>query len=251
MENQLSTNTGGFSLTPQNLNEAMQLADLMANSEMVPKDYQGKPGNVLVAVQMGAELGLKPVQALQNIAVVNGRPSVWGDGLRALIMSAPDLAGIEDTLDSSSMIARCIIKRNINGNVVDFTGEFSQEDAVNAGLWGRNTWKSYPKKMLEWRAFGYAARKAYADRLRGIQLAEEQRDVEIATTYKPEAAPKEKDITPEYPADQFDKNIGKWRQLIEQGRKTSKAIIATVEVKGLLTPEQKAIINNIKAGEAA
>ncbi len=250
MENQLSTNTGGFSLSPQNLNEAMQLAELMANSEMVPKDYIGKPGNVLIAVQMGAELGLKPVQALQNIAVVNGRPSVWGDGLRALIMSAPDLVGIQDTLDSSSMIARCVINRNINGNVVEFIGEFSQEDAVNAGLWGRNTWKNYPKKMMEWRAFGYAARKAYADRLRGIQLAEEQRDVEIATAYQPEDVPKEKDITPTYPQDLFESNFGKWRSAIESNKKTPEAMIAMIETKGTLTPEQKALINNIQ-GEVA
>ena len=254
MNNQLSTTTGGFSLTPQNLNEAMQLAELMANSEMVPKDYQGKPGNVLVAVQMGAELGLKPVQALQNIAVVNGRPSVWGDGLRALIMSAPDLIGIKDSLDKESMTATCVITRNINGNTVEFTGEFSQADAQNASLWGRNTWKSYPKKMLEWRAFGYAARKAYADRLRGIQLAEEQRDVEIATAYQEPEQAEAKDITPEdvmYPQDQFDSNFAKWRSIIEDNKKTPKQIIAMVETKGKLTPEQKALINNIIPGEVA
>jgi hypothetical protein len=35
------------------------------------------------------ELGFMPMQALQSIAVVNGRPSVWGDGFLALIMSSP------------------------------------------------------------------------------------------------------------------------------------------------------------------
>ena len=187
--NQLQA-TGGFSLTPKDLGEAMQLADLMSQSEMVPKDYQGKPANVLIAVQMGAELGFKPVQALQNIAVVNGRPSVWGDGLRALIMSAPDLAGMEDLFDANTMTAKCIIKRSINGNVISFEGEFSKQDAEAAGLWGRNTWAKYPKKMLEWRAFGFAARKAYADRLRGLQLAEEVQDYEPVP---------EKDITPPEP----------------------------------------------------
>lgn len=170
---------GGFSLSPNSLQEAMDLANIMSQSEMVPKDYRGNPGNILVAVQMGQELGLKPVQSLQNIAVVNGRPSVWGDGLRAIVMSAPDLCDLRDDFDESTMTARCTITRIKNGNKIEFVGEFSQADAQAAGLWGRNTWKSYPKKMLEWRAFGFAARKAYADRLKGIQLAEEAQDIPV------------------------------------------------------------------------
>lgn len=238
--------TGGFSLTPQSLDEAMKMAELMAQSEMVPKDYQGKPANVLVAVQMGAELGLKPVQALQNIAVVNGRPSVWGDGLRALIMSAPDLVSIDDGFDNSSMTAKCTIQRNINGNVVTFTGEFSQVDAEHAGLWGRNTWKSYPKKMLEWRAFGFAARKAYADRLRGIQLAEESQDIQPVRTEEKEINPVKDSV--HYSQIDFDKNFPSWKSVIESGRKTPEQVISMVEAKGLLTEEMKLKIQQI-AGE--
>src|ERR1700675_2806847 len=65
--------------TPVNLTEAVALAKLIASSELAPKDYKGKPGNCLIAMQLGAELGVAPMQAIQNIAVINGRPSVWGD----------------------------------------------------------------------------------------------------------------------------------------------------------------------------
>jgi hypothetical protein len=79
-----------------------------------------------------------------------------------------------------------IIERDLNGNVCEFVGTFSRADAENAKLWGKpGPWSQYPKKMLEWRAFGFAARKAYADRLRGIILAEEAQDI-----------PVERDITP-------------------------------------------------------
>lgn len=256
---QLAT-TGGFSLTPQSLEEAMRMAEIMAGSEMVPKDYQGKPGNVLVAVQMGAELGLKPVQALQNIAVVNGRPSIWGDGLRALIMSAPDLVNIKDEFCGNTMTARCTIVRQINGNHVEFTGEFSQVDAENAGLWGRNTWKAYPKKMLEWRAFGFAARKAYADRLRGISLAEESQDIPAnrterdVTPMQPKTEAELIESKPGYPQALFETNFTKWAQAIETGKRTAEDIIATVETKGALTEAQKTAIRNVEtqqAGEAA
>ncbi|WP_407330591.1 hypothetical protein [Enterovibrio sp. 27052020O] len=251
---QLAT-TSGFSLTPQSLEEAMRMAEIMAGSEMVPKDYQGKPGNVLVAVQMGAELGLKPVQSLQNIAVVNGRPSIWGDGLRALIMSAPDLVDIKDEFCANTMTARCTIVRQINGNHVSFTGEFSQVDAENAGLWGRNTWKSYPKKMLEWRAFGFAARKAYADRLRGISLAEESQDIPVnrterdVTPSQPKPESELLESKPAYPEDQFKTNFTKWASAIQNGKKTAEQIIATVESKGLLSDAQKSAIFNVTANQ--
>ncbi|NIB43772.1 hypothetical protein HBA55_29490 [Pseudomaricurvus alkylphenolicus] len=251
--NTLPQQAGGFSLTPANLQEAMELANLMANSEMVPKDYQGKPGNVLIAVQMGAELGLKPVQSLQNIAVVNGRPSVWGDGLRALIMSAPDLVGITDQLDEQSMTATCVISRKVNGKQVDFIGQFSQADAQNAGLWGRNTWKSYPKKMLEWRAFGFAARKAYADRLRGIQLGEEMQDVQEASpqpAVTKEMGPAEVVKPEHYPDADFEKNFHRWEQAIASGKKTAQDVINTVEQRAPLSQAQKDKILNIGA-EAA
>lgn len=251
--------TGGFSLTPQSLQEAMQMAEIMAGSEMVPKDYQGKPGNVLVAVQMGAELGLKPVQALQNIAVVNGRPSIWGDGLRALIMSAPDLVDIKDEFCANTMTARCTIVRQINGNHVSFTGEFSQVDAENAGLWGRNTWKAYPKKMLEWRAFGFAARKGYADRLRGISLAEESQDIPVnrterdVTPMQPKTEAQMIEGKPDYPADKFKANFTKWAEAIQTGKKTAEEVIATVESVGALSEAQKVAIRNVELskGDAA
>ncbi len=232
--------TGTFSLSPQNLDEAMRMADLMANSEMVPKDYQKKPGNVLIAVQMGAELGLKPVQSLQGIAVINGRPAVWGDALRALILSAPDLITVKDTFDDSSMTARCSIVRSINGNQTEFIGEFSQADAQAAGLWGRNTWKQYPKKMLEWRAFGFAARKAYADRLKGIQLAEEVRDI---TPIKEMGSAEV--VQAFYSQEDFDKNFPKWEKAVLDGVKTPSEIIGMVSSKAALSEDQKKQVNAI------
>ena len=76
-----------FSLTPNNLQEAMQYSEILAKSTIVPKNYQNRSGDILVAIQMGAELGLKPIQSLQSIAVINGRPSVYGDGLLALVQA--------------------------------------------------------------------------------------------------------------------------------------------------------------------
>jgi len=175
----------GDMLRPKSLTEAMELAKLLANSDMVPKDYKGKPGNVLAAVQMGAELGLAPMQSLQNIAVINGRPSVWGDALLGLCQAQPDFEDIQETDDGET--ATCMVKRRGRAPV---TRTFSMADAKQAGLLGKQgPWSNYPKRMRQMRARGFALRDAYADALKGLNSAEEQADIPLrAEVVQPEAA---------------------------------------------------------------
>jgi len=161
-------------LTPSNLKEAIEYATIIANSAMVPKPYQNKPGDILVAVQMGAELGLKPIQALQNIAVINGRPSIYGDALLALVQAHPSFEDIKESFDEKTNTAICTVKRK---NQSEYTVSFSAEDSKKAGLWGKSgPWTQYPKRMLQLRARGFALRDKFADALGGLITAEEARD---------------------------------------------------------------------------
>src|SRR5271169_5043266 len=79
------TRPGTFS--PTTFAEALTFSEYLAKSDLAPKDFKDKPANVLIALQMGAELGLPPMAALQNIAVINGRPSLWGDAALAVVMA--------------------------------------------------------------------------------------------------------------------------------------------------------------------
>lgn len=163
-----------FSLAPNNLKEAMEYAQIIANSTMVPRTYQGKAGDILVAVQMGAELGLKPIQALQNIAVINGRPSVYGDALLALVQAHPLFEDVKEAFDEKTNTAFCTVKRK---NQDEYTVSFSSEDAKKAGLWGKaGPWSQYPKRMLQMRARSFALRDKFADALSGLIIAEEVQD---------------------------------------------------------------------------
>lgn len=163
-----------FSLTPSSLAEALELAKLMSDSDMVPKDYRGKPGNCLIAVQMGLELGLKPMQAIQGIAIINGRPSLWGDALWALVKSHPLCEFTEESYNAATQTATCVVKRKGAEPVVR---TFSKEDAVKAKLWGKEgPWTNYPPRMLQMRARGFACRDAIPEALKGFRLAEEARD---------------------------------------------------------------------------
>ncbi|MCB1048850.1 MAG: hypothetical protein KDC10_16785, partial [Calditrichaeota bacterium] len=84
-------------LAPRTLEEAMKFAGMLAESEIIPKDFIHKPGNVLVAIQWGMELGLQPMQAMQNIAVINGRPALWGDAVIAIVRASPLCEYIKET----------------------------------------------------------------------------------------------------------------------------------------------------------
>ena len=168
----------GFSLEPKNLNEAMQYAELIAKSNLVPTDFRGKAGDILIAVQMGMEVGLKPLQALQNIAVINGRPTLWGDAVLAIVRASGTLEFFEESWDEKAQAATCKAKRKGDTNHTIRT--FSMVDAATAGLAKKaGTWTNYPKRMCQMRARAFALRDGWADVLRGFSVAEEVLDYDV------------------------------------------------------------------------
>lgn len=182
-----TTRAGAASLAPQTWGEAQQFAQLLAGSTMVPKDFQGKPGNIMVAIQWGAEVGLGPLQAVQNIAVINGRPSIWGDAALALVRGHPACEAVREGVsgDGDARHGWCEVTRK--GQQPE-RRTFSVGDAKRAGLWGKTgPWQQYPERMLQLRARGFAIRDVFPDALRGVITQEEARDLpaeprEVAST---------------------------------------------------------------------
>lgn len=189
--------TNAAVIRPQSFGELAQFAQMAAKSQMVPKDFQNKPENIMLAVQMGSELGLAPMQALQNIAIVNGRPSVWGDALPGLCRQSGVCQDIREWIEGEgdNMVAYCEATRVGSAPIRQ---SFSVADAKRANLWrtepkvkksGRDgpyetdsgPWYSYPKRMLQMRARGFALRDAFPDVLRGLISAEEARDIPSET----------------------------------------------------------------------
>ena len=194
-----TTNQRGFA--PATLTEAVTFSEMLSNSNMVPKAYQGKPQDILVCVQWGMEMGLAPMQALQNIAVINGKPSVYGDAMMALVQASPVCEDVEEFFENEGTpnpVAVCVAKRRGRKPVI---AKFSVEDAKRAGLWGKQgPWSAYPKRMMQMRARGFALRDAFPDVLKGLISAEEAQD------YPDEAKPRPaKDITPRNPLDMVAK----------------------------------------------
>jgi hypothetical protein len=162
---------------PQTMTEAIDFSNMLSKSTMVPKAYQNKPEDVLVAVQWGYELGLAPLQALQNIATINGKPSVYGDAAMALVQNSPVCEDVKEYFEgegTSNPIAVCVAKRK---NRTEVISKYSVEDAKRAGLWNKQgPWTQYPKRMLQMRARGFALRDAFPDVLKGLITVEEAQD---------------------------------------------------------------------------
>lgn len=159
------------------LADVLRLADLLAKSSMVPEAYRGQPQDVVVAVLWGAEVGLGPLQSLQSISVINGRPAVWGDGALALVRSHPACAGVREGVEGEGDDRHgwCEVVRR--GEQPE-RRTFSVADAKRARLWGKpGPWTQYPQRMLQMRARGFALRDVFADALRGVITAEEAADI--------------------------------------------------------------------------
>lgn len=163
-------------LVPASLEDAFRLSKaLAASGDMVPKPFQDKPEATMAAILRGMEIGLAPMQALSSIAVINGRASLWGDALPALMFRAGHTVDVSLEGDDDARKAIATLTRGDTGAA--FTRTFSVQDAKRANLWGKaGPWQSYPERMLSMRARTMAIRDGAPDALMGLQVAEEVQD---------------------------------------------------------------------------
>ncbi|MBF5006886.1 recombinase RecT [Diaphorobacter caeni] len=239
-----------FDLSPQTFDQAITFSGYLADSDLVPKDFKGKPGNCLIAMQWGAELGLKPLQAIQNIAIINGRPALWGDAVIALVRSSPACEYVIEESDGKTAI--CKVKRR--GEPEQFRS-YSMDDAKQAGLLGKQgPWSQYPKRMLQLRARAFALRDVFPDVLRGMPVAEEVRDEPTEKFMGPvdevTSAPTPAPQLDPYPTADFEKNLPAWHQAIAAGRASADQIIGRAKTKYSLSPDQENLIRNRPAPAA-
>lgn len=171
-------------IIPQSVEEVFRLANAIAKSGLAPATMRTAE-QITIAIMHGAEIGLPPMQSVQRIAVVNGRPTIWGDAVPALLLAKG--FRLDETVDGTDdgRGATCVVTRPDGAKI---TRRFSIGDAKAAGLWGKQgPWKQYPERMLQMRARGYAARDGAADVLAGLYVAEEMQDIDVTPKRKSSA----------------------------------------------------------------
>lgn len=178
-------------IIPQTFDEVWRFSQVLAKSGLCPFGMD-TPEKVSVAILTGMEIGAKPMQAVQGIAVIGGRPCVWGDLSLGLVRSNPEFEYINEFFEGEEPAdwtvaapqgadlkfkAVCIAKRKGEPEV---RREFSIGDAVVGKLWGKKNrsgsdtpWITGPKRMLQMRARAFALRDLFTDVLKGLYIAEE------------------------------------------------------------------------------
>jgi hypothetical protein len=168
----------------RSLEASVDYARKLSASDLLPKSYQGKPQNVLLAVEFGRSLGLDPITAINMTHVVQGKPTASAQLVNALVRRA----GHKLQVRGDANTATCRIIRNDDEFVFEVT--WTMERAKTAGLLSNATWKSYPQAMLKARAITECARDACPEVLAGISYTAEEvggaPEVVAAQTEQPE-----------------------------------------------------------------
>lgn len=162
-----------------------RLAEVIHNAPGMGISGASTISDTVVALMAGLEVGLSATATLKNVMVVNGKPSLWGDALLAVVQNSGELAEFEEHHDDNGATCRIVrVRKLIDGEFsrIETVRSFTIEDAKTAGLWGkRGPWKQYPKRMLQMRARSFALRDAFADRLGGLSVTDEVRDYQTFT----------------------------------------------------------------------
>lgn len=169
---------GAKGLDLKSFEDMWRFAVAVSKTPFVPKGME-KPETIMVAVQMGLELGISPMQALQNIAVINGKPSIYGDLAKGLVMASGLCESFREWYEGKDddRKAICEVKR---AGMDPLRREFGIADAKRAKLWGKaGPWTEYWPRMLRWRAVSWAIRDAFPDVIKGIGIREEIEDYHV------------------------------------------------------------------------
>jgi len=150
------------------LNEYLALAGQISRTALVPEALRGRPEEVLAVMMAGNELGIGPMQALQSINIIKGKPALSAELMRALVLSA----GHQFIIDANDQSAIAKVCRA--GWPEWQTVEFNLEDAKRAGLLNNPTWTKYPRAMLSARVTSEACRLFFPDVIAGMSYTPEE-----------------------------------------------------------------------------
>lgn len=170
-------------LAPQTLGQALEWAHIMCGSQLVPEGMRGNPADVLIAILWGNQLGMSVVQALQNIAVVNGRATIWGDAYLAIVMgrAGDDLEKFEETWEPDVEGGKWTTTVKRKGPLPETVRSFSMADAKKIHYYAsggqkvlaeKDTYRNYPRRMCKFKARNEALRDTFPDLLLNIGVRE-------------------------------------------------------------------------------
>lgn len=135
------------------IDQAWRMAQALAGSSLLPDALRNRASDVLSMILYGQDLGLSPMQAIQGIYVVKGKPQMSAQTWIALTRRAGHrIAVTEHTTET------CTVEITRGDTGESHAETFTIADARTAKLTSNDTWTKYPKRMLLARAVTNACR---------------------------------------------------------------------------------------------
>ena len=186
----LPTQRRNLAIVPQSFEDIWRFATAVTKSGLAPKGIDS-PEAAFVVIQYGLELGLGPMAALQGIANINGKPSIYGDLMLALARGSGlfDEAAFIETVaetEKEGLVATVTVRRLPDGKPK--TASYSMAQAKKCMVYSKGKtvaladkpgpWQSHPERMLLYKARNPLLRDTFTELYCGMASAEEMRDVD-------------------------------------------------------------------------
>lgn len=163
-------------------NQILRAAQMLSQTSIIPQNYQGKPQDCFVAIEMANRMGVSPMVVMQNMYVVKGKPSWAGQACTMLINSCGKFKDVKHiyTGEKGKPNRGCYVTatRISDGSTVNGV-EVTMQMAQAEGWTSNSKWRNLPELMLAYRASAFFARVYCPEAMMGVQTTEEVYDADV------------------------------------------------------------------------
>lgn len=160
----------------------MDMATMLAKSTIVPLTYQNRPENTFVALDMASRMGVSPMVVMQNLHIIQGKPSWSGQAMASMIRNSAEFRNVEVTYvgqpNTDTWGAYVSAEKVATGKIIK-GGTVTIAIAKREGWFQKSgsKWQTMPELMLAYRAYAWFGRVYCPEILMGLQSTEEVYDV--------------------------------------------------------------------------
>ena len=155
---------------------AQRMAQALASSTIIPKDYQDNIGNCIIALEMANRLHTSPMMVMQNLYIVNGRPAWSSQYIIAMINASRkyrtelqfEMKGSGNSLECTAF-AEDRTGHKVKGPTITMAMAEKEGWATRSG----SKWKTMPEVMIRYRAASFFGRLNCPDMIMGIYSTDE------------------------------------------------------------------------------
>jgi CheY-like chemotaxis protein len=167
----------------EDLEKVKEVGMVIINSGFCPEHFKQSKDAVgaIMCIEAGRKLGLTWMQSLSDIYPVKGRIGIMGSAAKSVIFSSGVLDKWEEVTEGTfpNDDYKHIIVSKRKGLPGEFRSEFSVYDAKKAGLFSKDIYQRYGKRMIMWRNVGFHSTDYYGDIMKGMKTVEELNDFDV------------------------------------------------------------------------